>query len=166
MARLVTTSLWPTTPELLLALDERLGSPVDSYVNGSQTGLAPADPGTDEPVLEWRLHPVTSYRPPAGISHYEIWETVVAELAAGSDPDALPLGDERRSLTSLWDGLEVYTAFGDELEPATLARTAADRLGVAPEDAGLVDHEAVADAWERARGEVSIVQLLRRQLTS
>ncbi len=166
MARLVSTALWSVSADLLLVLDERLGAPVDSYVNGSQTWLAPAEPDTDEPVLEWRLHPVVSYRPPAGISHYEIWETVVAELAAGSDPEALVLGDERRSLTSIWDGLEVYAAYDDELEPATLARTASERLGMAPERVGLVDHDTIADAWERARGEVSIVALLRQQLTS
>jgi hypothetical protein len=166
VARLLSTALWGVSPDLLLALDEQLGAPVDSYVNGSQTWLAPAEPGADEPVLEWRLHPVVSYRAPAGISHYEIWETVVAELAAGSDPEVLTLGDERRTLTSLWDGLEVYAAYGAELEPATLARAASERLGMAPERVGLVDHDTIADAWERARGEVSIVALLRQQLTS
>lgn len=165
MARLVSTALWPVGADLVLALDEALGPPVDSYVNGSQTWLAPAEPGSEEPVLEWRLHPVVSYRAPRGVSHYEVWETVAAELAAGADPEALALGDERRSLASLWDGLEVYAAYGDELEPATLSRTATDRLGIAPERAGLVDHDTIADAWERARGEVSIVALVRRQLT-
>lgn len=164
MARLVATALWPTSPELVPALDARLGSPVDSYVNGSQTWLATAEAGG--PLLEWRLHPVPSYRPPDGISHYELWETVVSALAGGSDPESLPLGDERRSLRSLWEGLEVYAAYDDELEPATLARSAAGLLGIAPEAAGLVDHDAVADAWERARGGLSIVGLLREQLAS
>ena len=51
----------------MLALDEHFGPPVDSYVNGSQTWLLDNGPG--DAALEWRLHPVASYRPPAELSH-------------------------------------------------------------------------------------------------
>ena len=40
---------------------------------------------------------------------------------SGVDPHALRLGDEVRPLTALWDGLECYAAYGDELEPQQLA---------------------------------------------
>ncbi|MCZ7529974.1 MAG: hypothetical protein M5U31_06300 [Acidimicrobiia bacterium] len=156
--------LWPISADLVVALDERLGFPVDSYLNGSQTWLAPADESVDEPVLEWRLHPVAGFRIPKGCPHSDLWEAVVGALSADADPGALTLGEERRALTSLWEGLECFAPFGDAPEPATLATATSRRLGIPPEGAGLVDHAAVGDAWERARGDVSIMALLREEL--
>ena len=138
----VATTVWTISPELVLALDAQLGFPVDSYVNGSQTWLV--DEG--DLTLEWRLHPVAGYRSLAG------------------DPHALRLGDEVRPLTALWDGLECYAAHGDEPEPKTLATIATKQLGRPPDRFGLVDHDAIGDAWERAGGGVSIVALLLAQL--
>jgi hypothetical protein len=158
---LIATALWPVSPELVGALDERLGAPVDSYVNGSQTWFT----GDDE-ILEWRLHPVAAYEAPKDVSHYDLWEQVVDALHAGTPADALALGGTTRALTSLWEGLECFPAYGDDLEPATLSRRAADTLGIAPDLCGLVDHDSVGDAWERANGKLSIVQLLTAQLSS
>ena len=81
------TCVWRVEPTLVLSLDEHLGPPVDSYVNGTQTWLS--DDGPGGMTLEWRLHPVAGYRPPAGLSHYDLWEQVVDALSAGVDPDAL-----------------------------------------------------------------------------
>jgi hypothetical protein len=159
----VATTIWTISPELVLALEERLGTPVDSYVNGSQTWLTASD--DDEIGLEWRLHPVAGYRTPKGLSHYDVWEQVVAALSLAGDPHALVLGEEVRPLTALWDGLECYAPY-DEIEPATLTRLVTERLGRAPDRAGLVDHDAAADAWEQARGGVSLVALLLDQLSA
>ena len=63
-----------------------------------------------------------------------------------------------------WDGLECYAAYGDELEPQQLATAATAQLGRPPDRFGLVDHDAIGDAWERANGGVSIVALLLAQL--
>jgi hypothetical protein len=156
------TSVWTIGGELVLTLDERLGPPVDSYVNGSQTWLTEVDDVT----LEWRLHPVDGYRIPINLSHYDVWEAVVAALSSGSDPHALRLGGETRPITSLWDGLECFAAYGDEIEPPRLAAMAAELLGRAPDAVGLVDHESIGDAWEAARGKVSIVALLLDQLAN
>jgi hypothetical protein len=156
------SAVWCSSPELVLALDEHFGPPVDSYVNGSQTWLVDNGPGGV--TLEWRVHPVAAYRPPVGLSHYDLWERVVAQLRAGGDPGALALGEERRALDSLWEGLEAFAAYGDEVEPATLAQAASAAIGRVPEAAGLVDHDRVGDAWERARGDVSIVGLLLEEL--
>jgi hypothetical protein len=156
----VATTVWTISPELVLALDEQLGLPVDSYVNGSQTWLVDDGPIT----LEWRLHPVAGYRPPAGVSTYDIWEEIVGQLSAAADPHALRLGSEVRPLTAIWDGLECYAAYGEELEPQQLAAAATAQLGRAPDRSGLVDHEAVGDAWEQSNGAVSIVALLLEQL--
>ncbi len=159
MSERAATALWFPTPALLLALDERLGAPVDSYVNGSQTWLSPDGPG--EVVLEWRLHPVAGYRTPLGASHYDVWETVVAALSAGSAAaDAIQIGDERRRIAELWCGLECFAAYGDDIEPGPLAAAATSALGVAPDRFGLVDHQAIGDAWEQSHGTVDIARLL------
>lgn len=156
----VATAVWTISPELVLALDEQLGLPVDSYLNGSQTWLVEDGPVT----LEWRLHPVAAYREPAGISTYDIWETVVAQLSSVVDPHALRLGKEVRPLTAMWDGLECYEAYGEDLEPQELVSKATAQLGRPPDRFGLVDHQAVGDAWEQTNGAVSIVALLLTQL--
>jgi hypothetical protein len=167
---LVPTAVWALAPELVLALDEHLGPPVDSYLNGSQTWLVGdaadgAQPNDASVVLEFRLHPVSGYRIPSGCSHYDIWEAVVAQLSQGTDARALRLGSEVRPLAGLWDGLEAFPAYGDEIEPARLAALTTALLERAPDRSGLVDHEAIGDAWERANGSVSIIALLVEQLT-
>jgi hypothetical protein len=156
------TTVWKIDPELVVTLDERLGQPVDSYVNGSQTWLV--DVG--DITLEWRLHPVAGYTTPHPLSHYDVWESAVTALTAGADAHALRLGDETRPLTSLWDGLECFAAYDDDLEPQQLAAMATELLGRAPDGVGLVDHDAIGDAWEASRGKVSIVALLLEQLAN
>jgi hypothetical protein len=149
------------SPELVLALDAQLGPPVDSYVNGSQTWLTDDESGA---TLEWRLHPVAGYRLPKDYSHYDVWETVVSTLSTDPAVEAIQLGGEVRALGELWDGLEAFAAYGDEIEPQTLAARATAQLGIAPDGVGLVDHDAIGDAWERARGDVSIVGLVLSHL--
>jgi hypothetical protein len=165
------TCVWRVDPELVLALDEHLGPPVDSYVNGTQTWLT--DDGPGEATLEWRLHPVAGYRPPAGLSHYDLWDQVLAELSAArsfghpagdTEPDALQLGSEHRTLRSVWDGLECFAAYDEEIEPAPLARAAADALHRSPDAVGVVDHERIGNAWEQAKGTVSITEMLLAEL--
>jgi hypothetical protein len=158
------TCIWRVDAALVLALDERLGPPVDSYLNGSQTWIT--DDGPGEVGLEWRLHPVAGYRLPRDLSHYDLWEQVVAELSAGVEPDSLALGAEARTLQSLWDGLECYAAYGDDLEPAPLAQAATTALGRPPDAAGLVDHEVIGAAWEQADGATSIVEMVFAALRS
>jgi hypothetical protein len=157
----VATTVWRIGPELVLALADQLGTPVDSYLNGSQTWFTEAPGGV---ALEWRLHPVAGYRLPKGLSHYELWDAVVDALLDGADPSALRLGAETRALGNLWDGLECFPAHGDDLEPMALAAAARTELGLGPDAVGLVDHQRIGDAWERTRGAVSIVDLLLDQL--
>ncbi|HLJ08974.1 MAG TPA: hypothetical protein VKX24_10575, partial [Acidimicrobiia bacterium] len=59
------TAVWRTRPEIVTALAERLGEPVDRYVNGSHTWFTEAPGGV---ALEWRLHPVAGYATPKGLS--------------------------------------------------------------------------------------------------
>jgi hypothetical protein len=161
------TTVWTISAELVLTIDEQLGPPVDSYVNGSQTWLVGDDDDDDAPpVLEFRLHPIAGYRTPKGCSHYDIWEGVVAHLSEGGDAHSIRLGDEVRPLAGLWDGLECFSAYGEELEPPQLAALATEALGCAPDGAGMVDHQLIGDTWERANGNVSIVALILEQLAS
>jgi hypothetical protein len=161
---LTATCVWRVDRELVLALDEHIGPPVDSYVNGTQTWLTDDGPGGE--TLEWRLHPVAGFRLPEGLSHFDLWEQVLADLSAGANPEALSLGSETRTLRSLWDGLECFAAYGEDLEPAPLTGAATDALHRVPDTSGLVDHERIGAAWEAARGTVSIVEMLLAELHS
>jgi hypothetical protein len=162
VGKLVATTVWRIRPQLLLVAAERLGPPIDSYLNGSQTWLTE----TGGTTLEWRLHPVAGYRLPDGLSHYDLWDAVLDQLAEDADPGGLRLGRETRALSDLWDGLECFAAHGDDLEPATLTGATRSELGLDPDLSGLVDHDRIGDAWERAKGGVSVVDLLFEQLRS
>jgi hypothetical protein len=153
-APLTAACLWHATAEVIVALDDRFGEPVDAYVNGSQVWLR--DDGPGEITLEWRLHPVSGYRRPPQVGTYEVFSSVALALATGAEPAA--------PLDQLWDGLEAFAAFGDDVEPQPLALAATEALGVAPDACGLVDHQTVGDRWELSGGNVSIVDQLFLQL--
>lgn len=154
MPRLVPTCVWKASPELLLTLDDRFGEPVDTYVNGSQVWLR--DDGPAGEAIEWRLHPVAGYRRPDGLTTEEVFDVVTAALATGDQP---PMPLDR-----LWEGLEAFAAYDDELEPAILAAACSESLGVPPDAAGLADHDLIGDQWEQSRGATSIVAALLEQL--
>ena len=154
MAEVVATCVWPLTPELLIALDDRFGEPVDAYVNGAQVWLR--DDGPAGEALEWRLHPVASFQRPAGVDAHDLLGSVVYALRAGEAPPAPP---ETR-----WEGLGAFPADGDEREPAPLAAACTAAVGIAPGTFGVVDHDVIGDAWERSGGRTSIVQALLAQL--
>jgi hypothetical protein len=151
----VPTAVWRVTPAVVRALDERLGPPVDGYVNGTQSWLT--DDGPGGATLEWRLHPVAGFRAPTGVAPDELFDAAIAALVAG---------DDSGSLASLWDGLECFPAYGDEMEPVTLASAATDALGIAPDARGLVDHGRIGDAWERSAGRVSLTEMVLEELGS
>jgi hypothetical protein len=154
MPEVVAAALWRVTDELLLALDERFGEPVDAYLNGAQVWLR--DDGPAGEALEWRLHPVAGFERPGAVDVHELLATVVYALRTGEEPPA-PIG-------ALWEGLEAFPAYGDELEPAPLAAACSAALGVAPDAYGVVDHDRIGDAWERSSGRTSIVTALFEQL--
>lgn len=151
---LTPTCVWRATPDLVIALDDRFGEPVDAYVNGSQVWLRDDGPGAM--TIEWRLHPAPGYRRPTSIDTYEVFSTTAHALATG-DASAAPLDE-------LWEGLEAFPAYGDEIEPAVLATVVTDALGRAPDAAGVVDHEGIGREWERTAGRTSIVDALFAQL--
>lgn len=156
MADLVSTCVWRIRPELVVALDRRFGEPVDSYVNGSQVWLR--DDGPDGLRLEWRLHPVAGFSAPRGVSTYELLAAVALAVAGDEEPPAPP--------EQLWDGLEAFSAYGEEVEPAPLAAAAGAALGVAPDAAGLVDHAVIGAGWEASGRRTSIVAALFDQLAT
>ena len=155
MAELVPTCVWRTTPELVVALDDRFGEPVDAYVNGSQVWLR--DDGPGGVTLEWRLHPVAGFERPATLTTYDLFATIALAVARGEEPAA--------PVEALWDGLEAFAAYEDELEPATLAAAVTEALGIAPDAAGLADHVRIGDEWERSDGRISIIAALLDQLS-
>ena len=154
MTSLDPSCVWRLSPELIIALDERFGEPTDAYVNGSQVWLR--DDGPREAPIEWRLHPVANYRKPPKISPYDLFSDVALALARDETPATAP--------EQLWDGLEAYPAFDDEVEPAVLAAACESAIGIRPDAAGLVNHTAIGDEWERTNGGVSIIAELLSQL--
>ena len=164
------TCVWRIRPELIVALDDRFGEPHDAYVNGSQVWLredGPASSASDRDgggpsrvVIEWRLHPVASYQRPSALTTYAVFPTIALALAEGNDPPVAP--------SELWDGLEAFAAYDDQLadglEPAILAACVTDALGFQPEFVGLVDHQVIGDEWERRAGAWSTVDALIAQL--
>src|SRR5213079_2588471 len=116
VARLTPTCVWRISADLVLALQDRFGEPVDAYVNGSQVWLREDGPG--DVTIEWRLHPVANYRRPDEVGTYEVFSATALALATGGTPPA--------PLDQLWDGLEAFAAYGDEIEPAVLAAAVTD----------------------------------------
>ncbi len=165
MSSLTPTTVWTIDAPLVRALDEYLGPPIDSYLNGTQTWLTPIDraDGADDLVLEWRLHPVAQFALPAGCRHDELWEAVIVRL---DDPDGdLSLGTETRRLDSLWDGLECFPAYGEEIEPTALSKIATDMLTLSPQALGLVDHHRIGSNWENSQGRESLTRMLLDELS-
>jgi len=140
----------------VLALQDRFGDPVDAYVNGSQVWLREDGPGGA--TIEWRLHPVPGYERPDGVDTYDVFPATALALAQGVAPPA-PCQD-------LWDGLEAFAAYGDEVEPATLGAATTDALGVPADACGVVDHQRIGDEWEKSGRATSIVDALLAQLAS
>jgi hypothetical protein len=153
---LTPTVLWLATPHLITNLDDRFGEPVDAYVNGSQVWVR--DDGPEGLSVEWRLHPVAGYRRPTDVDTYDIFSATALALAEGQEPP-LPL-------ENLWDGLEAFPAYEEEIEPAVLAAAVAEAIGIPPDASGLVDHDVIGDEWERTAGGISIVRRLLAQLRS
>ena len=153
---LVPSCVWRATPELIIALDDRFGEPVDAYVNGSQVWIR--DDGPGGVALEWRLHPIAGFARPREVDTYEVFSVTALALANGDEPPA--------PLAQLWDGLEAFPTDGDELEPAPLAAAVTSALGIAPDASGLVDHDLIGDEWESSRGQVSIIDALLAQLSA
>ena len=150
----VPTCVWRATPALVVRLDEVFGEPLDTYVNGSQVWLRPDGP--DELTIEWRLHPVAGYSRPARTATTDVFERTALAFATDQVPPA-PLG-------ALWDGLEAFPAYGDPLGVADLAAAVEAALGLPPDARGEVDHERIAELWERSGGGISVVEQLLDQL--
>ncbi|HEV3352723.1 MAG TPA: hypothetical protein VG076_07350 [Acidimicrobiales bacterium] len=155
MARLTPTCVWRISPELVLALQERFGDPVDAYVNGSQVWLR--DDGPGDVTIEWRLHPVAGYERPDDVDTYDVFTATSLALDQGVAPP--------KAVEQLWDGLEAFAAYGDEVEPATLGAATTEALGIPADACGVVDHQRVADEWEKSDRRTSIVDTLLTQLS-
>ena len=137
----VATCVWRVREDVLVALLSQFGEPTDAYANGGQTWLR--GDGPDGMAIEWRLHPVPGFAAPEGTNPHAAFGLVVRPLARGTD-------DATNPADGLWDGLEAYPAYEDEVPPDSLAVAVETALGIAPDAAGMVDHAAIADAWERA----------------
>jgi hypothetical protein len=155
VARLTPTCVWRISPALVLALQERFGDPVDAYVNGSQVWLRNDGPGGA--TVEWRLHPVAGYERPEGVDTYDVFTSTALALDQGVDPP--------KPVAQLWEGLEAFAAYADEVEPATLGAATTDAIGIPADGCGLVDHQRIGDEWEKSGGATSIVDALLSQLS-
>ncbi len=99
---------------------------------------------------------MAGFRAPSGVSTSDLLPAVALALAVGDDPPA--------PAESLWDGLEAFSAYGEEVEPAPLAAAVTAALGIPPDAAGLVDHAVIGSTWEMRNRQTSIVEALFEQL--
>jgi hypothetical protein len=154
---LVATAVWTVSSSLIVALDQRFGEPIDSYVNGSQVWLRPDGP--DGVTLEYRLHPVGGYERPKSMRTDEVFSRVALGLATDEEPEV--------DFATLWEGLEVFVAFDDEgpLTAEQLAELGEANLGIPATARGMVDHEGIALRWQQSDRTTSIVGELLAQLS-
>jgi hypothetical protein len=103
------------------------------------------------------MHPVAGYEPPEGVDTYDVFTSTALALAQGVAP---PVPCEQ-----LWDGLEAFAAYGDEVEPATLGAATTEALGIPADACGLVDHQRIGDEWEMSGRTTSIIDALLSQLS-
>jgi hypothetical protein len=155
---LVASALWLVSSELIVALDEHFGEPIDSYVNGSQVWLR--TDGPNDITIEYRLHPIGGYERPKGLRTDEMFAKTALAIATGEGPEA--------AFVSLWEGLEAFVAFADEgpLTPLQLAEIGTHNLGLQPSLFGQVDHEGIAQRWQQSDRLTSIVSELKAQMTN
>ncbi|MDX1619731.1 MAG: hypothetical protein R3320_01985 [Nitriliruptorales bacterium] len=143
--------------DLLSALEAALGPPLDSYLMGWQVWLHEIDEQDVE--LEFRLHPPAGFEQPDGMSHHDLWDEVIVQVADGVAD--LELGSEHRTVGSLWQVLEVFPAFGEDVEPEQLRRWVEELLGREALGAGEVDHERLGGRWKRRGHEFDLASALR-----
>ena len=156
-------AVWRCSRPLVAALDAHLGEPTDTYVNGSQVWLR--DDGPNDVTLEWRLHPVGGYQRPPGTSTTNVFRRVVGWAAGQGAEDDTANDDAHAEPETLWGGLEVFSAYDEDLRPDELRSCCVGLLGIEPDAVGMVDHSTVGDDWERSAGASDIVTALLRQLT-
>ena len=109
--------------------------PVDSYLNGSQTWITDDGPGGMSARMA--AAPGRGVPPARGpVALRPLGAGGRARSRRASIADALTLGTEHRTLRSMWDGLECFAAYGDDLEPAPLAQAATEALERAPDAVG------------------------------
>ena len=154
MGQRTSACVWRATPAVIVALDERFGEPVDAYVNGSQTWLR-----DDGPAASRSSGACT--RSPATASPRTSTRT---RCSPRSRSPSRPATSHRRrsSRCGTASRCSPRTATRSSLRRSAAAAEAA--LGIEPDRAGLVDHDAIADEWERSRGATSIVDALFAQL--
>lgn len=148
------TCVFRCDAELVGSLEAAFGPPIDSYLMGWQVWVEPVDVEDREVELEFRLHPPVGFEQPEGLSHHELWDEVVRQLAEGRE--RLDLGDEERTLDEVWVLLEVYPAYGDPVTPQELRHSAELALGRTATAAGRVDHGRLGAMWKRQRNEFDL----------
>lgn len=159
------TCVFAVDAELIEALERAYGPPIDSYLNGWQVWIEPTpllDEEGDEVQLEYRLHTPAGFSQPEGVSHHDLWDVVVEQLAAGAE--VLELGEDERRVRDLWVLLEVYPAFGDDITPDDIAAVVAEDLGREPIAVGQVDHGRLGAVWKRTKGRFDLAGALLDEL--
>lgn len=153
----IPTCVYRVDASLIELLDRQLGPPLDSYVRGWQVWLE--DNGPDGVTLEWRLHPPPAFDMPREVNPHDLFDLVLQGLA---DPgEGFAAGAERRTLGDTWEILEVFPAYGDDMDPGALVEAAAAALdGRRPDAAGRADHARLGDLWKGRGGDFSVGQAL------
>ena len=142
----VATTVWTISPELVLALDEHLGLPVDSYVNGSQTWLVRRDGPSHA-----RVAAASGRRVPRAGRGVALRPLGGGRRAALGRP---PIRTRCASATRCGRSPRCGTGSSATPRTATTSSRSSSRprrprsSGAPPDRFGLVDHDAIGDAWE------------------
>ena len=107
--------------------------------------LARSTAGPGGETLEWRLHPVSGFRPPRGVGPYDLWDEVTGQLASGATTRRRCRSATTAARSHRCGTASSATRSTTRLEPAPLAAATTEVLGIAPDAAGLVDHERIGE---------------------
>ena len=155
VARLVAAAVWRARPEVIVALDDRFGEPVDAYVNGSQVWLREDGPAGWSSSGGCTRSPVTSGRPRTGT--YEVFSATALALATGADAAGSP-----RPAVGRPGGVRRLRR--RHRAAATAWRPRSPPSGSSPTPPGWSTTSRSRTQWERIGRAVSIVADLLAQL--
>ena len=135
-------------PNICKILHGTFGEPVDSYWNGSHTWFEEPDL-LHNTRIEWRLHPVSGFDMPKASRPEELFEMII---------------EGSMDVEHYIEGLEVFPVDENEITIEEFKKYVFERINIEADFSGFIDHESIANEYEKSNGDVSITSLIAAQL--